>query len=729
MPIENYVLGDVIGKGSYGEVTLARHRKDKKQYVIKKIDFHNASEKERLYAQQEVDILSKLRHPNIVSYKESFQTEDGGLSIVMGYCELGDLYQHLKKHSKRGEFLEETKIVEWFVQITMALQYMHDRHILHRDLKTQNIFLTKSKIIKLGDLGIARVLESNCDMATTMIGTPYYMSPELFSNKPYNHKSDVWALGCCLYEMCTLKHAFNARDMNSLVYKILKGKTPDMPSNYSHDLLEIIKSMLNYDPELRPSASRLLRLPYIKKQIAVFLEGTKNRRHLREERKSKSVSKAINLSHDSGFSDAANEDSQQGIATASKIEVQLPSEEEKPIIRKELKENIRHSSSNDNRNIDRVVRRSRSGPLNDDNERKKSTTEEKKVESKYSKSDNSNHRSKDRSEQQKAVNIRKILSDRIQAKARSRRRELEEEQNVQVKSPPKSPPIPDKYSNGNNKPSQCKEKTSASLDIENKPRRQLPALSSVDNGKNSVLPQFRHGNVAKKEIKLKEISQEEEPPKSCAPNMAARKKRRLRQQTSDSVINLSPKHSDKKIVENQILSSHQARTKEEIIKDHLSRASIDQSEKSEIDEIDGPNTKKSLSPEESDNDDDNDDEDTIVASQGSEKNSYDVSSLIDTLQATLKMGSKSKDLDGSQDFDEKTSSFSPSATGRLRNRIKLLRKECIDGIGETLLQRAYDIINTQPEDDVERSLVNLLGKENFEEYAGQIWQLKFCEEF
>jgi NIMA (never in mitosis gene a)-related kinase len=91
-------------------------------------------------------------------------------------------------------------------------------------LKTQNIFLTKNKIIKVGDLGIARVLKSNNDMATTIIGTPYYMSPELFTNKPYNSKSDVWALGCCVYEMTTLRHAFNAKDMTSLVLKITRGK-------------------------------------------------------------------------------------------------------------------------------------------------------------------------------------------------------------------------------------------------------------------------------------------------------------------------------------------------------------------------------------------------------------------------------------------------------------------------------------------------------------------------
>ncbi|KAF5404745.1 hypothetical protein PHET_01566 [Paragonimus heterotremus] len=101
---------------------------------------------------------------------------------------------------------------------------MHERNILHRDLKTQNIFLTRSNIIKVGDLGIAKVLESSNSMATTLIGTPYYMSPELFANKPYNHKSDIWALGCVLYEMATLKHAFSAENFNALSYKIMSGK-------------------------------------------------------------------------------------------------------------------------------------------------------------------------------------------------------------------------------------------------------------------------------------------------------------------------------------------------------------------------------------------------------------------------------------------------------------------------------------------------------------------------
>ncbi|XP_060017614.1 serine/threonine-protein kinase Nek4 isoform X3 [Lagenorhynchus albirostris] len=273
MPLTAYCYLRVVGRGSYGEVTLVRHRRDGRQYVIKKLNLRNASSRERQAAEQEAQLLSQLKHPNIVTYKESWEGGDGLLYIVMGFCEGGDLYRKLKE--QKGRLLSESQVVEWFVQIAMALQYLHEKHILHRDLKTQNVFLTRKNIIKVGDLGIARVLENHCDMASTLIGTPYYMSPELFSNKPYNYKSDVWALGCCVYEMATLKHAFNAKDMNSLVYRIIEGKLPPMPKDYSPELAEIIRTMLSKRPEERPSVRSILRQPYIKRQISLFLEATK----------------------------------------------------------------------------------------------------------------------------------------------------------------------------------------------------------------------------------------------------------------------------------------------------------------------------------------------------------------------------------------------------------------------------------------------------------------------
>ncbi|XP_028747109.1 serine/threonine-protein kinase Nek4 isoform X2 [Peromyscus leucopus] len=260
MPQATYCYVRVVGRGSYGEVTLVKHRQDGKQYVIKKLNLRNASSRERRAAEQEAQLLSQLKHPNIVTYKESWEGGDGLLYIVMGFCEGGDLYRKLKE--QKGQLLPES-------------QYLHEKHILHRDLKTQNVFLTRTNIIKVGDLGIARVLEHHGDMASTLIGTPYYMSPELFSNQPYNYKSDVWALGCCVYEMATLKHAFNAKDMNSLVYRIIEGKLPPMPKVYSPELAELIRTMLSRRPEERPSVRSILRQPYIKHQISLFLEATK----------------------------------------------------------------------------------------------------------------------------------------------------------------------------------------------------------------------------------------------------------------------------------------------------------------------------------------------------------------------------------------------------------------------------------------------------------------------
>ncbi|KAM7401887.1 hypothetical protein PAMP_017164 [Pampus punctatissimus] len=332
--MNNYIFIRIVGKGSYGEVNLVKNKTDRKQYVIKKLNLTTSSKRERRAAEQEAQLLSQLRHPNIVTYRESWEGDDCQLYIVMGFCEGGDLYHRLKQ--QKGELLPERQVVEWFVQIAMALQYLHERNILHRDLKTQNIFLTKTNIIKVGDLGIARVLENQNDMASTLIGTPYYMSPELFSNKLYNHKSDVWALGCCVYEMSTLKHAFNAKDMNSLVYRIVEGKLPQMPSRYNPQLGDLIKSMLCKRPEDRPDVKLILRQPYIKRQIAMFLEATK-------EKTAKSRKKAV-----SGSGDFRANSSSSVASPQPKPERLPPSPRPEPLARVKRKEE--KSQENKSRN-------------------------------------------------------------------------------------------------------------------------------------------------------------------------------------------------------------------------------------------------------------------------------------------------------------------------------------------------------------------------------------------
>ncbi|NXW06047.1 NEK1 kinase, partial [Fregetta grallaria] len=195
--------------------------------------------------------------------------ENGCLYIVMDYCEGGDLFK--KINAQKGILFSEDQILDWFVQICLALKHIHDRKILHRDIKSQNIFLTKDGTIQLGDFGIARVLNSTAELARTCIGTPYYLSPEICQNKPYNNKSDIWALGCVLYEMCTLKHAFEAGNMKNLVLKIISGPFPPVSMHYSYDLRNLLSQLFKRNPRNRPSVNSILEKNFIAKRVEKFL--------------------------------------------------------------------------------------------------------------------------------------------------------------------------------------------------------------------------------------------------------------------------------------------------------------------------------------------------------------------------------------------------------------------------------------------------------------------------
>uniref|UniRef100_A0A452RFH1 non-specific serine/threonine protein kinase n=1 Tax=Ursus americanus TaxID=9643 RepID=A0A452RFH1_URSAM len=266
--MEKYVRLQKIGEGSFGKAILVKSTEDGRQYVIKEINISKMSNKEREESRREVAVLANMKHPNIVQYRESFE-ENGSLYIVMDYCEGGDLFKRI--NAQKGILFQEDQILDWFVQICLALKHVHDRKILHRDIKSQNIFLTKDGTIQLGDFGIARVLNSTVELARTCIGTPYYLSPEICENKPYNNKSDIWALGCVLYEMCTLKHAFEAGNMKNLVLKIISGSFPPVSLHYSYDLRNLLSQLFKRNPRDRPSVNSILEKGFIAKRIEKFL--------------------------------------------------------------------------------------------------------------------------------------------------------------------------------------------------------------------------------------------------------------------------------------------------------------------------------------------------------------------------------------------------------------------------------------------------------------------------
>ncbi|XP_078417137.1 serine/threonine-protein kinase Nek1 isoform X11 [Cetorhinus maximus] len=268
--MDKYVKVNKIGEGSFGKAILVNSKEDGRQYVIKEINISRMPNKEREESRREVAVLANMKHPNIVQYKESFE-ESGCLYIVMDYCEGGDLFKRI--NAQKGILFPEDQILDWFVQICLALKHVHDRKILHRDIKSQNIFLTKDGTVQLGDFGIARVLNSTVELARTCIGTPYYLSPEICENKPYNNKSDIWALGCVLYEMCTLKHAFEAGNMKNLVLKIIRGSYPPVSVHYTYDLRSLMSQLFKRNPRDRPSVSSLLQKPFLARRIEKLLSA------------------------------------------------------------------------------------------------------------------------------------------------------------------------------------------------------------------------------------------------------------------------------------------------------------------------------------------------------------------------------------------------------------------------------------------------------------------------
>lgn len=260
----------VIGEGSYGQAVLYTD-KDGQQVIIKEISLGNLSKAEAEAVQKEIRILRALHHPNIVEYRGSF-VERKICYIVMEFADGGDLCDKIE--GAGGKHFTEDQILDWFTQICLALKHCHDRKILHRDLKTQNIFLTSKGLVKLGDFGIAKELERTTQLAKTAIGTPYYLSPEICSGKAYNAKSDVWSLGCVLYELCTLQHPFDANNINALVVKIVKNEPAPISREYSPELQALIKMCLNKLPKNRPTVGQLLNHDLVKSRIPKMLSET-----------------------------------------------------------------------------------------------------------------------------------------------------------------------------------------------------------------------------------------------------------------------------------------------------------------------------------------------------------------------------------------------------------------------------------------------------------------------
>ena len=284
-----------LGEGAYSTVFKVKRSVDGKTYALKKVKILNLSDKEKENALNEVRILASVKSNYVVSYKEAFFDEkDRTLCIVMEFADNGDLYQKIVEHKKKAMFFEESEIWKVFIQLVKGLKALHDLKILHRDLKSANVFLYSNGDAKIGDLNVSKVTRTG--IGHTQTGTPYYASPEVWQDNPYNNKSDIWSLGCVLYEMITLKPPFRAQDMEGLYKRVLRGQYSKIPDRFSNDLFQIVQFLLQVNPKLRPNCDQILDHPIIQKRIGYFDSLSKDKDNINiNEPSNKALLKTIHM--------------------------------------------------------------------------------------------------------------------------------------------------------------------------------------------------------------------------------------------------------------------------------------------------------------------------------------------------------------------------------------------------------------------------------------------------
>eukprot|EP00727_Mastigamoeba_balamuthi_P002035 m51a1_g11829 putative -related protein kinase 2 (692) ;mRNA; f:434179-436828 len=259
MSAKDFQKDKFLGKGTYGAVYRVTRVSTGKVYALKEVDMRNKRQDENEEAVNEIRLLASVKHQNIIRYRESF-FENDHLFIITDFADAGDVSGLINRHKQVHSMIKEEEVWSIFMQLCLGIKYLHAHHILHRDLKTSNVFLTgpHPHAVKIGDLGVAKLLKAAATQ--TQVGTPYYISPEIWRKLPYNEKSDVWSLGCVLYEMCTFRHPFTATSPKELSAKILRGKYAPVVG-YSKDMCSMIDCLLCVDTSRRPNINGVLAHP------------------------------------------------------------------------------------------------------------------------------------------------------------------------------------------------------------------------------------------------------------------------------------------------------------------------------------------------------------------------------------------------------------------------------------------------------------------------------------
>jgi NIMA (never in mitosis gene a)-related kinase len=257
MSINDFEFLGELGKGSFGLVYKVRRKQDNNIYALKKVEISKLNQKEKENSLNEIRILASVTSPHVISFKESFyDSKENTLCLVMEYADGGDLDGRINNNIQHRTNFKEKEIWDYFSQVVHGLKALHDKHIMHRDLKCANVFLNKSGEVKIGDMNVSKVMKLG--LLCTQTGTPYYASPEVWKDKPYDFKSDIWSLGCMLYEMCCLKPPFRGNSMEQVYNKVIKGQYERIPETFSKELRSLISILLQVNPANRPNIDQVI---------------------------------------------------------------------------------------------------------------------------------------------------------------------------------------------------------------------------------------------------------------------------------------------------------------------------------------------------------------------------------------------------------------------------------------------------------------------------------------
>eukprot|EP01117_Protostelium_nocturnum_P011814 TRINITY_DN4308_c0_g1_i1.p1 TRINITY_DN4308_c0_g1~~TRINITY_DN4308_c0_g1_i1.p1 ORF type:complete len:375 (+),score=112.72 TRINITY_DN4308_c0_g1_i1:845-1969(+) len=305
-PEDCFEMGETIGQGSYGTICTCRNVREDKVYAIKFLEIDEEDQDDSL--QKEIDILKESRPcPYVVKYYGCFQKEST-LMIIMEFCDGGSA-QDILKASKQN--FEEDQIASLIAQMVQGLVYLHSNRILHRDIKAGNVLLTCDGRAKLADFGVSAKMSQTGQKRVTMVGSPYWMAPEVISLKNkegYDYKSDIWSLGITAIELAEGKPPLFDVAAMRVIFVIPARDPPTLkdPKKWSSDFVDFVSTCLQKDQNKRPSSSDLVSHPFVQKGLK--LESTDLLKELVQE----TLPKLKIMRAKSGESDSEDEDSDEG---------------------------------------------------------------------------------------------------------------------------------------------------------------------------------------------------------------------------------------------------------------------------------------------------------------------------------------------------------------------------------------------------------------------------------